>query len=166
MDISFRKPVIAELDMIFKIYEAAIENMESNHIFQWDELYPDKTLLAEDINKGELSIGLLGEEIAVAYALNQESDEEYQSGDWKYPNASYCVVHRLCVNPKFQKRGIGTLTMLHIADEVKEKGIESIRLDCFTDNPQAFRLYQKLNYHAVGCVTWRKGKFCLMECKL
>jgi GNAT superfamily N-acetyltransferase len=138
MNLSFRKPIADELDVIYSIYEAAIKHMESNNIFQWDKIYPDKTVLAEDMQKSELIIGVLGEEIAVAFVLNQECDEQYQNGNWKYPDASYCVVHRLCVNPKFQKMGIGTRTMLYIADEVKRKGIESVRLDCFTLNHMRF----------------------------
>ena len=166
MNISYRKPSLEELNEIYNIYETAIKNMESNNIFQWDSVYPNKAVLTDDILKGEMHIGFLDDEIAVAYVLNHESDKQYCNGNWKYPRASYRIVHRLCVNPEFQKMGIGTLVMQHISKEVKETGIESIRLDCFTNNPQAIQMYKKLDYNIVGYANWRKGKFYLMELKL
>lgn len=76
------------------------------------------------------------------------------------------MIHRLCVNPKFQKRGIGTRTLQYIENQVKDQGIETIRLDVFTLNPYALRLYEKLGYNKVGYANWRKGRFQLMEKRL
>ena len=78
----------------------------------------------------------------------------------------FYVIHRLCVNPKFQNQGIGTQTMKHIEKQVLSKGIDVIRLDAFTLNPFALKMYEKLGYTKVGDVNWRKGKFHLMEKKL
>ena len=73
------------------------------------------------------------------------------------------IVHRLCVNPQYQNIGIGTKTMMKIEDMVKKMGVNSIRLDAFTENPQALRLYEKLGYTTTGYADWRKGRFALME---
>lgn len=53
--------------------------------------------------------------------------------------------------------------MHFIETSVKEKGIEAVRLDVFSQNPYALRLYQKCGYQEVGTVQWRKGIFYLME---
>lgn len=95
--------------------------------------------------------------------INQECDEQYLNGRWKYPNSRYYVVHRLCVNPIFQNRGIGMKTMIHIENELKKIGIDTIRLDAFTLNPYALKMYKRLGYSKVGIANWRKGKFYLME---
>ena len=98
--------------------------------------------------------------------LNQECDDEYQNGMWLYPDANYYVIHRLCVSSHFQKQGIGTRTVQHIEEQAKNIGAETIRLDAFTLNPHALKLYEKLGYREVGIANFRKGKFYLMEKKL
>ena len=70
--------------------------------------------IAVDILKKELYIGILDKEIASVYVLNDECDEQYKNGNWKYPDASYKIVHRLCVDPRFQNRGVGRETVKHI----------------------------------------------------
>ncbi|MNN59613.1 hypothetical protein D3C81_1747410 [compost metagenome] len=47
-------------------------------------------------------------------------------------------------------------------DEEYELG----KWDAFSQNPYALRMYEKLNYHTVGEVQWRKDLFYLMEKKL
>lgn len=165
-NLCFRRGTMADLDGVFRLFTAAIAEMNRNNIPQWDELYPDRAILSEDIEKNQLFVGMAEGEIASVYVLNSECDEEYKNGDWRYPNASFCVIHRLCVNPKFQNRGIGNLTMRHIEAQIKQEGFESVRLDAFTRNPYALKMYDKLGYVIVGTADWRKGRFFLMEKKL
>ncbi len=155
-----------DLERIFEVYKCAINEMNKHSIFQWDEIYPDKNILYDDICKNQLYICVYKDEIVSAYVLNRESDEQYKNGNWEFPNASYRVIHRLCVNPEFQNQGIGTLTVRYIEKTLKENGIETIRLDCFTKNQYAVRMYEKLNYNKIGFANWGKGKFFLMEKKL
>ena len=155
-----------DLDNVLAMVTDAINEMNRNGIDQWDNIYPDRNILENDIIKKQLYIGVSGKNIVSAYVLNQECDEQYANGAWKYPDSTYYVIHRLCVNPMFQNKKIGTLTMMHIEDEVRKIGIDTIRLDAFTLNPYAIKLYEKLGYSKVGLAHWRKGKFYLMEKKL
>lgn len=154
------------LQEILDIFSAAIDEMNKHNIKQWDELYPDKDILQNDLRKKQLYIGKIDSEIVCIYVLNSECDEEYIIGNWKYPNETFNVIHRLCVNPEFQNIGLGSLTLNYIEEELKSEGIETIRLDVFSLNPFALKMYYKQGYIKVGEVHWRKGKFYLMEKKL
>ena len=166
LNISFRKANESDLDSVFQVFVSAIAEMNRNNIPQWDELYPDREILSEDISKNQLYLGMTDGNIACAYVVNSECDDEYINGDWQYPKASFCVIHRLCVNPKFQNKGVGRLTVEHIEAELIKQGVETIRLDAFTLNPYALRMYDKLGYAKVGYADWRTGRFWLMEKKL
>jgi len=155
-----------DLDNVLAMFTGAINEMNRNGIDQWDSMYPDRNLLEEDIIKKQLFIGLYEGTIVSAYVLNRECDEQYVNGTWKYPDSTYYVIHRLCVNPIFQNKRIGTLTMLHLENEIRKMGIDTIRLDAFTLNPYAVKMYEKLGYLKVGFAHWRKGKFYLMEKKI
>ena len=160
------KADISQLDEIFSVYSNAIIAMEKDNIPQWDEIYPDKTILEEDISKNQMYIGKIDNEIAVCFVLSEECDEEYKNGKWHYPDAKFNVIHRLCVNPKFQNRGIATETMKYIEELSKSQGYDVIRLDCFTLNPYSQKLYNKTGYSVTGYADWRKGRFELREKKI
>ncbi len=152
-----------DIDTICDLIKAAVRRMEKQKIFQWDNLYPMKEDFLDDIQKRQLFIGLLEYDIAVIYVVNKEPDEEYQSGKWQYTECEYRIIHRLCVNPAYQNRGIATRTLIHIEKELHKANVKAVRLDVFSGNPAALALYLGRGYEKVGAVDGRKGRFYLME---
>ncbi len=164
--IYLRKAKLEDLNLIAKMVRKAIEVMEEAGIFQWDELYPDEELLHKDILNNEMFLCEIDNQVASIFVLNQECDDEYADGNWQYKDSIYFVIHRLCVNPDFQGRGIGSMTLQLIEEYLRNKGIECVRLDAFSKNPTALRMYEKLGYRRSGEIYWRKGLFYLYEKKL
>lgn len=152
-----------DLDEISRLIGRAIEYMEKQGIHQWDELYPGRDIFLDDIEKNTLYVTVEEDKIIAVYVINQECDEEYHDCEWKNPDESACVIHRLCVSPDFQNRGIGSRILAHIEDQARSMGFQSIRLDVFSENPYALRLYEKNGYERRGHADWRKGRFFLME---
>lgn len=164
--IEYRTAVPADTAAIVSMFKAAIKHMNDNGIYQWDDIYPDAFILNSDIKAGQLTIGELNGTIAAAFTLNQDFDEEYNTGAWRYNTLQFMILHRLCVNPAFQNRGIGRNAMLYIEAKIKKEGIECLRLDAFSQNPYSIKLYESLGYQRAGEVEFRKGIFYLYEKKL
>lgn len=163
MDLIYRAGCLSDLDEIELLVDDAIKEMNKHGIKQWDDLYPIREDFEDDIKKGQLFVGLVEGKIAVIYTLNSETDEAYKNGRWQAPEKSYYVIHRLCVNPKFQNQKVAQRTMAHIEESVRIEGYEAIRLDVYSLNPYALKLYEKCGYTKVGEAKWRKGLFYLME---
>lgn len=163
MEIKYRPAVCEDISEIMTLVNKAVAEMERNGIKQWDEIYPTKEDFTEDIAQGELYAGTIDKKIAVIYAINQSCDEEYKNGKWQYPKEPFGVIHRLCVSTDHQRMGIAAGTVMHIEEQLRDKGMNVIRLDVFTENPYALRLYRKQGFKETGTVRWRKGKFLLME---
>lgn len=163
MEIEYRAATIDDLNKIFQLVCNAIKQMESDNIYQWDNIYPAKEDFENDIKANQLYVGIVNGEIAVVYALNKEFDDEYKNGKWQCITEKFYVVHRLCVSPDFQKQGVAHTTLMHIETELKSIGADSIRLDVFSKNPYSLKLYNKNGYEKVGVANWRKGQFYLME---
>ena len=159
----YRKGVLEDLNGIELLIQSAIAHMRSQGIEQWDERYPVYEDFEQDIKSSQLFVGISDNEIAVVFTLNKEYDEAYRNGGWKHPEKLFCIVHRLCVNPKFQNRGIARQTMKYIEKEAVSNGEQAVRLDVYSKNPYALKLYQSCGYEKVGMVEWRKGIFYLME---
>lgn len=153
----------SDIDEICKLIKNAICSMEEQGIFQWDDIYPAKADFLADIQKQQLYVGVLDNDIAVVYTVNEECDKAYENGRWNYPDCTYRIIHRLCVDPVYQNRGIAKDTLSHIENELHELHVEAIRLDVFSENPFALSLYCNAGYEEVGFADWRKGRFYLME---
>jgi len=163
MELKLRKAELNDFKSVFDVYTLAIQVMKDMGIDQWDEIYPGEDIIIKDIKNQHMYIGEIDNQIASIVVLNNEYDEEYKEADWKYKDSSFLIVHRLCVNPSFQGKGIGRQTMLLVEKKLSQEGIETIRLDAFSLNPVALKMYNSLGYEKVGEVTWRKGLFYLFE---
>ena len=163
MEIKYRHALLDDIPAIDILVKEVIIEMEKNNIMQWDELYPTSEDFLEDIRKNQLFVGCIDNQIAVIFTINQEYDAEYINGKWKDPEKSFDVIHRLCVHPEFQNRGIAKQTMNYIEKQILSEGKQAIRLDVYSKNPYALKLYLGCGYQKVGTVEWRKGTFHLME---
>lgn len=163
MELSYRMAEKSDLDEVFALIQCGVRNMIKNGIYQWDDEYPAYEDIKADIEKQQLYVGIAGNRITVVFVINCEYDQEYNDADWTYTGESFRVIHRLCVHPDFQNLGIARKALLYTEELLVSQGIASIRLDTFTKNPFALKLYENLGYSIAGYADWRKGRFVLLE---
>ena len=166
MNLDYKLATFDELDNICSLVKEAIIEMEIHGIYQWDELYPTRDDFKCDIDNKNLFTVYDGQVLAAFYVINDVSDEQYKNGSWICDDKSAYILHRFCVSPRMQNKGLGKAILTHIENHVRDLGYHSIRLDTFTENPFAQNLYRHNGYESRGYVTWRKGQFDLMEKKL
>lgn len=159
----YRLGTLEDIDSIVALIQDAVKEMERNEIYQWDNIYPNRKDFEEDIKKGTLYIVMDGRDLVALYVISREYDEAYEKCEWKNSDEGSFILHRFCVSPKFQNRGFGKKILNHIEDQIKLMGYSSVRLDVFTENPYALRLYRNNGYEERGFADWRKGRFLLME---
>jgi ribosomal protein S18 acetylase RimI-like enzyme len=151
-----------ELDTVLDVVRAAIRHMESRGIYQWDEIYPDRVTLQRDIEKRHMQVIEVEGQVAGLVSINQEQPPEYQNVSWRYQGRAM-VIHRLTIHPDHQRQGLAN-QMMEFAERMAEKhGYDTIRLDAFTQNPEAAGLYEHLGYEKAGTVRFRKGDFFCFE---
>lgn len=162
----FERAVPADLPEVLRLFQAATKHMDEQGIPQWDEIYPNREVLGEDIAREELYLCRIEDKIACVFVLSEHCDEEYAAGTWRSPESRFCVLHRLCVHPDFQHRKVAARAMDYIEESLRQAGVESVRLDAFSLNPYALRLYESRGYQKAGQVHFRKGLFYLYEKQL
>lgn len=145
------------------LFSRAIAQMIGKGIYQWDEIYPDNQTLTSDIEKNEMYGFYQDGTLCGAIVLNEIQLEPYACVHWSVDDAKPLVVHRLCIHPDFQNRGIAYALMEFAEAYAEQYGYRSIRLDAFQDNPAALRLYQRLGYMHRGSISLRKGTFYCYE---
>ena len=164
LKMNYRLGTNSDLDDIVSMVDSAKALMSSQGIEQWDEVYPCRNDFESDIKSSTLYIATEDDRLVAVYVLSEECDAEYFECKWE--NKKPCILHRFCVSPEFQHKGIGKKVLLHIEQQILEMGYDSVRLDAFTENPFSLSLYKKNGYVERGYADWRKGRFVLMEKRL
>jgi ribosomal protein S18 acetylase RimI-like enzyme len=133
------------------LLSACTRTMRNNGINQWDDIYPNEEVVMKDVH--DLSLYVLEEnDLCIgAVSLNQEQDAAYQQVNW-LGGEPVLVVHRLCIDPKYQGGGLGSRLMDFAEEHAKRNAYASIRLDAYTGNPTAFRMYERRGYRKAGQV--------------
>jgi len=160
---TFEQIGIERLDAVMELIARAIMRLDGLGIPQWDEIYPDRETFARDIDQGSLFGAFVDGSLGGVVTLNHFQDDEYAEVDWSIADPRPLVIHRLCVHPEFQGRGLAKETIAFAESTAKERGCASIRFDAFTLNPISLSLYRSLGYQERGTVRFRKGQFICFE---
>jgi len=137
---------INDLDDIMKMIHNCTNDLISKNIFQWNEKYPNRDVFLTDIKKKNLFIFKNDTGVIGCIALSHDKDIEYNDIKWLTKDDKSLYVHRLAVDPKFQKKGIGRLLMDFAEDYARDKKLKSVRLDTFSKNDRNNRFYKSRKY--------------------
>jgi len=156
MDSSFRKACIKDLPDIWEILKSAINRRKQDGSNQWQDGYPNPTVIRNDIDRGAGYV-LTADDVIVAYCALLVSDEPAYAdiqGKW-LTDGDFVVYHRLAVADKYLGQGLAQQLLKHVETFARQQHISSIRADTNFDNPGMLRLFEKLGYQYCGEVTFR-----------
>jgi Phosphomannose isomerase len=154
-----------EYNAICRLYESAANHMRASGLEQWVYgVYPNDDLLYDDIEKGQMYLFKENGEIMAAMVMNRECDKEYIDIAWLF-GINPIYMHRLAVAPCAQGKGIGTQMLAWLAKEAVSLGHDCLRLDAYSLNEKALRLYTRFNMRAAGpfFFEWKKEPFICFE---
>ncbi len=142
-----------EIDQIITLTKACGKHMRENGIDQWDEHYPDRISIENDVATKTIYCYRENAKIVGIVVLNELQDEEYTEIDWLTDeNSRNLVVHRLAVYPESQGQGIAQQLMTFAENFAQKNNYDSIRLDTFSQNPRNQRFYTKRGYTDLGSI--------------
>jgi GNAT superfamily N-acetyltransferase len=167
LELTIKSAVPADLDDILVLARSCIEEMRGRGIEQWDEVYPARDTFESDVAAGTLYAAWCGPGcLAGVFTLDEYQTPDWAAVPWTILGLRTAVVHRLMVAPHYQGQGMARQLMRYAESEASTAGYEVMRLDAFSLNPQALRLYQTLGYREVGSGNFRKGVFRCFEKRL
>jgi ribosomal protein S18 acetylase RimI-like enzyme len=123
--------------------------MRREGVDQWDEIYPNMDIVAEDARNRSLYV-TDSEGICLAtVCLDWNQPPEYSPVNWSSAG-QVMVIHRLCVDPAYQGQGIAGRLMDFAEWEARRRGSRWIRLDAYSANHQVVRMYERRGYRIMG----------------
>ena len=156
---------LKEIENIMGLIKNCIKDMESQSIYQWNDYYPSVDIFENDIKNNSLYILEDQGQCLGLISINEDQSPEYKELTWLKESGKILVIHRLAVNPEWQKQGIGRQLMDFAENYASEKGYTSIRLDAYSGNQRALNLYERRGYKRVGQLffPWREIPFYCYE---
>lgn len=162
---NIRQARSGELELLLRLVRECIEGLRGRGIDQWDDVYPDRATLEQDIDEAAAFVAILqGVPVGMA-VLNERQEPEYADVPWLFGERP-AVIHRLMVSPTAEGAGIARALMAHLEAQALSLGFDCVRLDAFKHNPGAVRFYERSNYRLAGQVRFRKGDFYCFEKRL
>lgn len=144
---------------IFDIISKCKAHMESYNIYQWNEFYPSLDIIETDITSVHCYL-LKDNGLSIAYfTIDEEQPPEYNNINWITKGEKVLVIHRLAVLPEYQGKGIAKKILKFIEEFANENKYESIRLDAYSKNIKALKLYENYGYKMVGKLYFSNREF-------
>lgn len=157
----FRKAAKNEAETILSLYRLATEKGRIDGTSDWDDEYPNKEILEEDLLKECLFVLEDEGDILAAITIMEEENMDIQSLNWT--KAISCFLVRLCVSPGHQGKGIGEKMMHYASEYAKGKGFEATHHLAAKVNKTANNLYARMGYHIVGVILLYETDFIAYE---
>ncbi|MBM6927071.1 GNAT family N-acetyltransferase [Pseudoflavonifractor phocaeensis] len=138
-----------DLEEIWSMVGRAVAHMNALGNLQWGEDYPTRAFYAGDIQRGELYAALVDGTLAGVACINANESPEYDPLPWTTRRPA-AVIHRMAIDPVFQRMGVGSALFAFAQDWAKARGISAMRIDTYTQNDRMQALIRKMGYTKVG----------------
>lgn len=158
MKYTFRKAEIADLPATWDILQQAIIRRREDGSDQWQDGYPNPTIIQQDI-EGGIGHVLAEDDIIVGYVVIMVNDEPAYAeieGRW-LTDSDFVVIHRVAISGSRVGEGLAKKILGFVEDYAINKNIQSIRGDTNFDNIAMIKTFEKSGYIYCGEV-YMRGK--------
>ena len=151
----------ADFDRITEYYKFVIDNTLGMKTYcPWIYgKHPTDEMIKNYIDSGYMYFFEDNSQIVAAAVLTPFQDEDYSSVNWSVSLKAdeVSVIHLLCVNPKYQGRGISKKLIESLIDIAKRDSKKGIRLDALYTNTRAHSLYEGMGFKKCDVKNWYAG---------
>ncbi len=164
-----RVATYGDIDSILSIVRSAQLSLRELGIDQWQDGYPSREAIEEDITRGVGYVMCNDHDTIIAYAAivldGEPAYSQIDETEW-HTEGRYVVVHRLCVAASARRKGGAIRMMQHAIALAKEAGIKAFRIDTHEGNIRMLAMLRKLGFERCGIVYYDSGKRIAFDLKL
>ena len=162
-----RKTKCEDLSVLMQIFDEARRTIASLGIDQWQDGYPSRDVIEEDVKKAQsycvlCESGEGGYEIVGTFALIDDGEPMYDKifdGKWLTGDFSdnYFAIHRVAISVKNRGSGISTGIIDFCAEQARNAGKISLRIDTHRGNLVMRRMLEKHGFIHCGTIFLSDG---------
>ena len=155
----FRKATTNDIDRIMEIFAAARKRIASLGINQWQDGYPQREVILEDIALSRSYVGEVDGVIVATVMLMTDNESTYDviyDGKWKL-GGDYLTIHRIALDGALCGTGAAKKLMDFAEGEAIKRGMRSIRVDTHEGNVPMRKNLEKNGYGYCGIIHLKNG---------
>ncbi len=138
-----------DLEQVWALVRRAVAHMNALGNPQWGADYPTMDFYREDIRRGELYAAFVDGTLAGAACVNTAEAPEYTAVPWTAAPPAV-VIHRMAVDPAFQRTGVGRALFRFAEEEARRRGLSAMRIDTYSLNHRMQALIRSQGFMQVG----------------
>lgn len=142
-----------ELDTALDIIDGAKRHLREQGIDQWQQGYPDRACLREDLAAGRGYFAVEGDNLLGYLCVDYGGEPAYGTlqGKWATPE-KYVVVHRMAFTAAARGKGASGAVFRLVEEMSREKGIHAFRVDTDQDNHKMRHILEKNGFTFRGVI--------------
>lgn len=148
----------AYIDDVMKLFNDAIYYFKENNIDQWQNGYPNRQSIIDDIKEGNSYILIDHDKILgnMYFRIGIEPDYNYIEGKW-LTSTPYAMIHRIVIDHDSKGKHLANHLLDYVINKCKENNIDSIRIDTHKDNQSMQRFLKKNGFIYCGIIYLEDG---------
>ncbi len=156
---SFRIANLSDLDDLVKIYEDGRRAIASLGIDQWQDGYPSREIIGDDIKRRGLYVAEIDGRIAsvAAFLPPPEPDYDEIDGEWLTDTNNYAVIHRVASSAAYRGHGAASALVSKLLELATSDGRECVRADTHRGNGVMQSFLARHGFECCGTVTLSHG---------
>lgn len=155
-----RQAIDQDIESILRIVRSAQLSLSELGIDQWQDGYPSREVIVDDINNGVGYVACTRNGTVVGYEAivltGEEAYTQIAENEWHTSN-NYVAVHRLCILGESRRKGIAIELMNFAGNYALKNGISDFRIDTHEGNIRMLALLNKLGFKHVGTIRYDSG---------
>jgi ribosomal protein S18 acetylase RimI-like enzyme len=156
-NIKIRPTKYEDITHLVHIINDAKTYLASQNIDQWQNGYPNAEQVENDIKNCESYVVINDKNTIMAtsmFTLRKEPTyKKIIEGNWLISeDETYGVIHRMAIKNEFRKLGLATFLFEAFHQQLKDKNIQSLKIDTHQDNLGMQSLIKKLGYQYCGII--------------
>ena len=152
-----------DIDTLMPIFEEARKTIASLGIDQWQNGYPSRQVIQEDVKLMQSYFVTSDGETVGTFALIEDGEPTYDrifdgawlSGDKK---DTYFAIHRVAISVKCRGKGISTQIIDYCAEKARKSGKISLRIDTHEGNIVMRKMLEKHGFICCGKIFLSDGE--------
>ena len=151
-----------DIDAIMPIFDEARVTIAALGIDQWQNGYPSKAVIENDVEKLQSCCVEIDGEIVGTFALIDDGEPTYDEifeGKWLTGDGKehYFAIHRVAISVKSRGSGISAKIIDFCAEKARENGKKSLRIDTHRGNIVMRKMLEKNGFAYCGVIYLSDG---------
>ncbi len=154
----FRNAFVNENNAIYDLYKS----VKGVGFCVWDEDYPNMKEILHDLETDNLFVLVCDKRIIGAISVVPENElDDFKC--FKVNDGTQKEIARIVVDPAFQGRGLASVMVQGVINELSKKGYRAIHLSAVKTNIPALKTYNRLGFEIMCETKLYGGTYYLLE---